>query len=161
MNDTILNIALVVVLALFVFYAFRNSRKTKAKQAELKSQIVPGVEVMTNFGLFGTLVSVDEISNVAEIETSPGNIVRVHRQTLAKVVTETETAEGQPRSVEEAMEIANREAEARERAASGTSPEFGELAEPTTTSASNDIFVEPTTPAAEPVDKPRTKKVDE
>jgi preprotein translocase subunit YajC len=162
MNDTFLNIALVVVLALFVVYAFRNSRKTKAKQAELKSQIVPGVEVMTNFGLFGTLVSVDELSNVAEIETSPGNIVRVHRQTLAKVVTETETAEGAPRSVEEAMEIANREAEARERAASGATPEFGELAEPTATPADG-VVAEPTTPS-DPAAKPlggTPKKVDE
>jgi preprotein translocase subunit YajC len=156
MNDTILNIALVVVLALFVFYAFRNSRKTKAKQEELKSQIVPGVEVMTNFGLFGTLVSVDEVSNVAELEVSPGNIVRVHRQTLAKVVTETETAEGEPRSVEEAMAIANREAEARERAERGETPEFGELAEPKTTDAASDVVVEPTTPV-----DPKTKKVDE
>jgi preprotein translocase subunit YajC len=155
MNDTILNIALVVVLALFVFYAFRNSRKAKAKQEELKSQIVPGVEVMTNFGLFGTLVSVDEVSNVAELEVSPGTIVRVHRQTLAKVVTETEVAEGEPRSVEEAMAIANREAEARERAARGESPEFGELAEPKTTDADGDV-VDPTTPV-----DPKTKKVDE
>ena len=126
MNDTLLNIALVVVLALFVIYAFRNSRKAKAKQAELKSQIVPGVEVMTNFGLFGTLVSVDEISNVAEIETSPGNIVRVHRQTIAKVVTD-ETVEGTPRSVEEAMEIANREYELnKDNAEPVGDPEFGE-----------------------------------
>jgi preprotein translocase subunit YajC len=167
MNDTLLNIALVVVLALFVIYAFRNSRKAKAKQAELKAQIVPGVEVMTNFGLFGTLVSVDEISNVAEIETSPGNIVRVHRQTLAKVVTETEAVEGAPRSVEEAMEIANREAEAREKAGA---PEFGELS--TTTTADDTVAgdtvvggkTEDTPVVDEPVKKPvrrTTKKVDE
>ena len=167
MNDTILNIALVVVLALFVIYAFRNSRKNKAKQAELKSQIVPGAEVMTNFGLFGKLLSIDEISNVAEIETSPGNVVRVHRQTLAKVVTESDSdaaVSGEPRSVEEAMEIANREAEAREKAAN---PEFGELAEPVA-----ETPVDGTAPAAdqpvvgdEPVKKPvrraSTKKVDE
>jgi preprotein translocase subunit YajC len=157
MNDTVLNIALVVVLALFVIYAFRNSRKTKAKQEELKSQIVPGVEVMTNFGLFGTLVSVDEVSNVAELEVSPGNIVRVHRQTLAKVVTETAVAEGEPRSVEEAMAIANREAEARERAAKGETPEFGELADPTTSrDGATDVVIDPTTPT-----DPKTKKVDE
>ncbi|GAB2447117.1 preprotein translocase subunit YajC [Conyzicola lurida] len=173
MNDTILNIALVIVLALFVFYAFRNSRKNKAKQAELKSQIVPGVEVMTNFGLFGTLLSIDEASNVAEIETSPGNVVRVHRQTLAKVVTEADAvAGGEPRSVEEAMEIANREAEAREKAAN---PEFGELAEPVVADkdevvvvdepVSTDKNVADTTGTDEtPVKKPvrrTTKKVDE
>ena len=173
MNDTFLNIALVVVLALFVIYAFRNSRKNKAKQAELKALIVPGVEVMTNFGLFGTLVSVDEVSNVAEIETSPGNIVRVHRQTLAKVVTDNDAAvagtTGEPRSVEEAMEIANREAEAREKAAN---PAFGELAEPTVEPVADKpadeiIVVEPeaTTgddkPAKKPVRRASTKKVDE
>ena len=173
MNDTFLNIALVVVLALFVIYAFRNSRKNKAKQAELKAQIVPGVEVMTNFGLFGTLVSVDEVSNVAEIETSPGNIVRVHRQTLAKVVTESDStvsgiSTGEPRSVEEAMEIANREAEAREKAAN---PEFGELAQPDADKPADEVIVvEPVVeePAADdkpvakkPVRRASTKKVDE
>jgi len=173
MNDTFLNIALVVVLALFVIYAFRNSRKNKAKQAELKAQIVPGVEVMTNFGLFGTLLSIDEISNVAEIETSPGNVVRVHRQTLAKVVTESDStvsgvAGAEPRSVEEAMEIANREAEAREKAAN---PEFGELAEPVAEKPADDVVVvEPVAeePAAtdepvvkKPVRRASTKKVDE
>jgi preprotein translocase subunit YajC len=153
MNDTFLNIALVVVLALFVIYAFRNSRKTKAKAAELKALIVPGVEVMTNFGLFGTLISVDEVTNVAEIETSPGNIVRVHRQTLTKVVTEDETtgvSTGAPRSVEEAMEIANREAEAREKAAA--EPEFGERVE---------TIDEPTPTTDDATTKPASKKVDE
>jgi len=173
MNDTFLNIALVVVLALFVIYAFRNSRKNKAKQAELKAQIVPGVEVMTNFGLFGTLISVDEVSNVAEIETSPGNVVRVHRQTLAKVVSESDStvsgvSTGEPRSVEEAMEIANREAEAREKAAN---PEFGELAQPDADKPADEIIVvEPVVeePAADdkpvakkPVRRASTKKVDE
>jgi preprotein translocase subunit YajC len=146
MNDAVLNIALVVVLALFVIYAFRNSRKNKAKQAELKAQIVPGAEIMTNFGLFGKLLSIDEVSNEAEIETSPGNVVRVHRQTLAKVVTPTDAvADGAPRSVEEAMAIANREAEARERAARGEEPEFGELA--TDPAKTDDTTVDPTKPS--------------
>ena len=112
-----LTIGMLVILGVLIFFMFRNSRKRKAQQEELAAKIVPGVEVMTNFGLFGTLKSVDEVSNVAEIETSPGNIVRVHRQTLAKVVTADENADpSAPRSVEEAMAIANREAEERESA---------------------------------------------
>ena len=118
------------VLAVLIFLMFRNSRKNKARQEELKKEIVPGAEVMTNFGLFGTLVSVDELSNVAELEVSPGNIVRVHRQTIAKVVT-TETTEGEPRSVEEAMAIANREYE--ESQAKASEPEFGERVDADTT----------------------------
>ena len=151
MND-IFNYALLAVLAVLVFFMFRNSRKRKQQQEELKSKIVPGAEIMTNFGLFGTLLSVDELSNVAEVETSPGNIVRVHRQTIAKVVADDIDPDA-PRSVEEAMERANREEADRASAVSldntaAAEPEFGERIEPTTPST-------PTTPSA-PI-----KKVDE
>lgn len=46
---------------------------------------------MTNFGLYGTLVSVNEDDNTAVIETSPGHVVKVHRQVLARVVEPTAT----------------------------------------------------------------------
>jgi preprotein translocase subunit YajC len=128
-----LTIGMLVILAVLIFFMFRNSRKRKAQQEELRAQIVPGVEVMTNFGLFGLLKSIDEVSNVAELEVSPGNIVRVHRQTIAKVVTDDASAPGEPRSVEEAMAIANREAEERDRvklnedtATPLAAPEYGE-----------------------------------
>jgi preprotein translocase subunit YajC len=107
-----LSIAMFAILAVLIFFMFRSSQTRKKQAAELQAQIVPGVEIMTNFGLFGTLISVDEFSNVAEVETSPGNIVRVHRQTIAKIVPEVD--ETAPRSVEEAMELANREAAAKE-----------------------------------------------
>jgi preprotein translocase subunit YajC len=81
-----LTIVMLGVLALLVFFMFRNSRKRKTDLASLQDKMVPGAEVMTNFGLFGTLVSIDDDSNVATIETSPGSTVRVHRQTLARVV---------------------------------------------------------------------------
>lgn len=110
-----LTIGMLVILAVLVFFMFRNSRKRKAQQEELQAQIVPGAEVMTNFGLFGTLKSIDEVTNQAELEVSPGTVVRVHRQTIAKVVTDETGTPGEPRSVEEAMEIANREEEERNR----------------------------------------------
>lgn len=81
-----LTIVMLGVLALLIFFMFRNSRKRKADLEMLQEKMVPGAEVMTNFGLFGTLVAVDDDTNVATIETSPGNTVRVHRQTLARVV---------------------------------------------------------------------------
>lgn len=118
-------IGLLVVLAVLVFLMFRNSRKRKAQLEEMRTQIVPGAEVMTNFGLYGTLRSIDEVTKVAELEISPGSVVRVHSQTIAKVVTDDPAAEGEPRSVEEAMAIANREAEQREAARTGALPEDG------------------------------------
>ena len=127
MPDLALNVVLIAVFVLLIFFMFRNSRKNKQRQEELKSTIVPGAEVMTNFGLFGTLLSIDEVSNEAELEVAPGTVVRVHRQTIAKVVTSDETTEGEPRSVEEAMAIANREYE--ESQAKSAEPEFGERVE--------------------------------
>ncbi len=81
-----LTIVMLGVLALLIFFMFRNSRKRKQDLELLQEKMVPGAEVMTNFGLFGTLVSIDDEANVATIETSPGSTVRVHRQTLARVI---------------------------------------------------------------------------
>jgi preprotein translocase subunit YajC len=131
-----LTIGMLVILAVLIFFMFRNSRKRKQQQEDLRSQIVPGAEVMTNFGLYGTLRSLDDVAKVAELEVAPGNIVRVHSQTIAKVVTDEVGAAGEPRSVEEAMAIANREAEERDRvklnedsAIPLAEPEYGERAE--------------------------------
>jgi preprotein translocase subunit YajC len=119
---------LVVAVAIVIFMIF-NGRRNRAKQAAAKAEMLPGSEIMTNFGLFGKLLSVDEVTNVAEVETSPGVIVKVHRQTLSKVVTPQEGADPTaPRSVEEAMERANREAAEKEAAAKVDSeePAYGE-----------------------------------
>jgi len=111
-----LTIAMVVLLVVLVFFMWRSSRKRKTEAQKLQSAMVPGVQVMTSFGLFGTLVSVDELASTAELEVSPGNVVKVHRQTLVKVVDPTAAGPSgsEPRSVEEAMEIAEREQQARE-----------------------------------------------
>ncbi|WP_413319835.1 preprotein translocase subunit YajC [Agrococcus sp. 1P02AA] len=81
-----LTIIMLVVLAAMIFFMFRSNKKRKAQAAELQDQMVPGAEVMTNFGLFGELREIDDERNEALIEIAPGTIVRVHRQTLARVV---------------------------------------------------------------------------
>ena len=128
-----LTIGMLAILAVLIFFMFRNSRKRKAQQEELRTQIVPGAEVMTNFGMYGKLLSLDDTSKVAELEVSPGNVIRVHSQTIAKVVADEVGAPGEPRSVEEAMAIANREADERKQdnltgtaSVSPDKPEYGE-----------------------------------
>ncbi|HWL61041.1 MAG TPA: preprotein translocase subunit YajC [Microbacteriaceae bacterium] len=120
-------IGMVVLLGVMVFFMFRNSRKRKAEQEKLKGTMVPGVEVMTNFGLFGTIIELDEVANTAILELSPGNRVKVHRQTLVRIVEPAGEGSG-PRSVEEAMEIADREQ--RERDAAAGEPRYGERIDP-------------------------------
>lgn len=81
-------ILLLVVFAAFILLQIRSSRKRQAEAAERREQMVPGVEVMTNFGLFGTIVSIDEDENIAVLEVSPGVTMRVHRQVLLKPADE-------------------------------------------------------------------------
>ena len=73
-----------------IFFMFRNSRKRKRDAEELQSKIVPGAEVMTQHGIYGTLISVDDEKNEAIIETTPGTQLRVHRQTISRVVDPVE-----------------------------------------------------------------------
>jgi preprotein translocase subunit YajC len=88
-------LVMLAILAVLVFFMFRNSRKRQKDQAELQTKMVPGAEVMTSFGLYGTLVSIDDEKVTADIEVAPGTIVRVHRQTLSKVVDGTEATDAE------------------------------------------------------------------
>jgi preprotein translocase subunit YajC len=81
-----LTIIMLVVLAAMIFFMFRSNKKRKAQAEELQTKMVPGAEVMTNFGIFGELVAIDEERNEAHIEIAPGTVIRVHRQVLARVV---------------------------------------------------------------------------
>lgn len=109
-----LTLIMLAVLAVLIFFMFRNSRKRQAEAKELQSKVQPGAEVMTNFGVFGTILSIDEAENRVELETSPGTVLTVHRQTIARVV---EPVEGTDAPAEESID-ASEPADAE--------PEFGE-----------------------------------
>ncbi|GAB2515269.1 protein translocase subunit yajC [Paramicrobacterium agarici] len=84
-----LTLAMLAILAVLIFFMFRNSQKRKREQQELQSKVAPGADVMTNFGLFGTIVSIDDEDNKVELQTGPGVVLTVHRQTIARVVEDT------------------------------------------------------------------------
>jgi preprotein translocase subunit YajC len=79
-------ILIAVVLAVFIFFQYRSSKKRQRDAAERLATLLPGVEVMTNFGLYGTLVSIDEDENLAFVEIAPKTVVKLHRQVLLKAV---------------------------------------------------------------------------
>ena len=86
MGQEVILIVIVVAFAAFMFY---NSRKRKKQQAELVDKMVPGAKVMLSFGLYGTLLSVNEEKVTADVEIAPGTVVTVHRQTLSRVVDDS------------------------------------------------------------------------
>jgi preprotein translocase subunit YajC len=91
-SNLLLNVGLFALLAIVIIFMFRNSRKRRADAEKLQTQMVPGAEIMTQTGIFGTLISIDEETNQAIIETTPGTKLRVHRQVLARVVEPDEVA---------------------------------------------------------------------
>jgi preprotein translocase subunit YajC len=78
---------MLVVLAVLVIFMFRNSRKRQREAQELQSKVAVGAEVMTNFGLYGTVLEMDDEENQVLLETTPGTVLKVHRQTVTRVVT--------------------------------------------------------------------------
>ncbi|MFI5085602.1 MAG: preprotein translocase subunit YajC [Actinomycetales bacterium] len=84
-------ILVVVIGAVLLFFMFRKNKAAKKAQAQQQSQLVPAAEVMTNYGLFGTVVSIDAEENKVVLELSPGNFATVHKATITKI-TAPETA---------------------------------------------------------------------
>jgi preprotein translocase subunit YajC len=81
-----LSLALIAIAGVLIVFMFISSRRRRRDAEAMREKIVPGAEVMTSQGIFGTLLSVDEEKNEAIIETTPGTKLRVHSQTIAKVV---------------------------------------------------------------------------
>jgi len=82
----LLTVGLFAVLAVMIFFMFRNSRKRAREAEELRAKIQPGADVMTQHGIYGKLISLDTDRNEAILETTPGTLLKVHSQTIAKVV---------------------------------------------------------------------------
>lgn len=86
-------IILLVGAGLLLFMMFRRSKKTQEQQVKMRTSLEPGVRVMTQFGLFGEIVSVDSDNSEVILELSPGNFATVHLQVISKVMDETPAEE--------------------------------------------------------------------
>lgn len=128
-------ILLVVALGAFIVFQVFQGKKRKRETEERQTKFVPGVEIMTNYGLYGTILTMDEETNVVEIESTPGTVLKIHRQTILKVADYAVVAEP-----EEATDILENDETAATDAplADGpraASPEFGERVDPEATPA--------------------------
>jgi len=81
-----MNLVLFALFALLIIMMIRKQRKTKAAAQEKQSKLAPGVDIMTNFGLFGHVKAVDTENNKIQLEISPGVVVDVHSQTVSKII---------------------------------------------------------------------------
>jgi preprotein translocase subunit YajC len=123
-------ILLAGLLVVMIFFTWRSSRKRKAEAEEMQTKLQPGAEIMTQHGIFGTLISLDDEKNEAIIETTPGTKLRVHRQTIVRVVdpVELEEADADLDAADESADTVET-TDAAESPADAAEPEFGERVE--------------------------------
>ena len=125
--NLLLNVGLFGLLAIVIIFMFRNSRKRRRDQEELQTKMVPGAEVMTQTGIFGTLISIDDDTNQAIIETTPGTKLRVHRQVLSRVVEPDEAVPTDDSSTPPARRVQLNE----DNATPAGDPQYGERVDET------------------------------
>ncbi|WP_309079701.1 preprotein translocase subunit YajC [Zhihengliuella sp.] len=99
-----MNLILLVALAFMIFMMFRGRQKAKKAQEELRSKLHVGAQVMTNFGLFGTVLRQNPDENQVVLELSPGTTATVHSGAIAKVVEPAAAAETEQAPAEPAVE---------------------------------------------------------
>lgn len=82
---------MVAVLGVLIIFMIRNGRKRQKDALDLQKRVVPGVEVMTSFGVYATVKSVDEENNKVVLEIAPKSTMTVARQAVVRVVDAPET----------------------------------------------------------------------
>src|SRR5690606_35117066 len=80
---------LLAVLLVFMFFNTRKRQKQmKAEQEEKATKTIPGVKVLLQGGLYGTIVAYDpeDLDAPALVEIAPGTIIEVHSQAILRIV---------------------------------------------------------------------------
>jgi preprotein translocase subunit YajC len=78
----------VLILVAFYLLIIRPQRSRAKAAQKLQESLVPGAEVMTTAGLYGTLTEVRDDSVLLEV--SPGVTVRFAKAAVGRIVTDDE-----------------------------------------------------------------------
>lgn len=81
------------LIAVLIFFMFRNGKKRQQAMQQLQNNLRPGAEVMLQSGIFGLIESIDEEENRVTIRSGLSTLV-VHRNAIGQVVTPVESEEG-------------------------------------------------------------------
>ncbi|WP_309103140.1 preprotein translocase subunit YajC [Microbacterium sp.] len=79
---------LAVLLVFMIFNTRKRTKQMKAEQEEKASKTLPGVKVLLQGGIFGTIVAYDaeDLDAPALVEIAPGTIIEVHSQAILRIV---------------------------------------------------------------------------
>lgn len=80
------------LIALLIFFMFRNGRKRQQAMQELQAGLRPGAEVMLQSGIFATVDSLDEENSRVSVTSGTSTFV-VHRNAVSQIVSPVEEPE--------------------------------------------------------------------
>jgi preprotein translocase subunit YajC len=88
----------------FYFLLIRPQRNRQRQQQALVASLQVGDEVMTNGGIFGTIVDIDDDEGIVTVEIAPGTRIRMLRQGISQRFVEDEIDEDEGDDVEEEVD---------------------------------------------------------
>ena len=80
-----LSLVMFGLIAVLIFFMFRNGRKRQQAQQEMQNNLRPGAQVMLQSGIFATVESVDEEENRVTIRSGDSTLV-VHRNAVGQIL---------------------------------------------------------------------------
>jgi preprotein translocase subunit YajC len=93
-GGSLIGLALPILLIVgFYFLLIRPQRNRQRQQQALVASLEVGDEVMTNGGIFGTIVDIDDDEGIVIVEIAPGTRIRMLRQGIAQRFVEDEIDE--------------------------------------------------------------------
>ena len=81
-----LSLVMFGLIAVLIFFMFRNGKKRQAAQREMQDNVRPGAEVMLQSGIFATIEAIDEEENRITVRSGDSSFV-VHRNAIGQIVT--------------------------------------------------------------------------
>ncbi|MCP3427244.1 preprotein translocase subunit YajC [Rothia sp. AR01] len=121
-SSILMLVLMVAILVIFLVLPMRRQKKMRQQLKDRQDAMGPGTPVMTQFGVFATVVSVDKDTNTAVLEIAPGTNIKVHLQTVTTVLDENGQVPGTPEAARASAAQGAQEAEAA-RAGSLEAPE--------------------------------------
>jgi len=82
----------------------RPQRNRQRQQQALVASLEVGDEVMTNGGMFGTIVDIDDDEGIVTVEIAPGTRVRMLRQGISQRFVEDDIDEDEGDEIDEEVD---------------------------------------------------------
>ena len=104
-GGSLIGLALPILLIVgFYFLLIRPQRNRQRQQQALVASLEVGDEVMTQGGIFGTIVDIDDDEGIVTLEIAPGTRIRMLRQGISQRLVEDDVDEDEGDEIDEEVD---------------------------------------------------------